>query len=156
MGRAIIPTSRICIVTDVPAERLWARLSEYGTWGEWISSLTESNIEGHDAANVPVGAVRAVGVQGNPRTRERLVACDEVARVISYMVVEPPAWRFPARRYRGTARVLALTDRVGSVIEWSGAYDCDAKDEAFLDELLTGLYTSFVEGVIRKASEEAP
>ena len=55
------------------------------------------------------------------------------------MVVEPPVWRFPARRYRGTARVLALTDRVGSVIEWSGAYDCDAKDELFLDELLTGL-----------------
>jgi hypothetical protein len=45
---------------------------------------------------------------------------------------------------------------VGSVIEWSGAYDCDAKDEAFLDELLTGLYASFVEGLIKKASEPAP
>ena len=156
MGRATIPTSRICIVTDVPAERLWARLSEYGSWGQWLSHVAESNIEGYDAPDVPIGAVRAVGPFGNPRTRERLVSCDEVARVISYMVVEPPVWRFPGRRYRGAVRVLALTDRVGSVIEWSGAYDCDAKDEAFLDELLTGLYASFVEGLIKKASEPAP
>jgi hypothetical protein len=147
-----MPTTRICVVVDVPADRLWARLSEYGTWGSWLIQVSESNIEGFDVPKVPVGAVRAVGPLGNPRTRERLVACDAVTRTVSYEVAEEPKWRFPARRYRGTARVIPLTDRVGSVVEWSGSYDCDAKDEDAMRELLTGLYQSFVSGLAKAAS----
>lgn len=139
-------------MTDAAADRLWARLSEYGTWGDWLSHVAESNIEGHDVPMVPVGAVRAVGPLGNPRTREQLVAVDDIARIISYVVTEPPIWRFPARRYRGTVRVIELTDRAGSVIEWSGTYDCDAADEAGMNELLTGLYTSFAAGLIKAVS----
>ncbi len=147
-----IPTTRICVVVDVPADRLWDRLSEYGTWGQWLTHVAESNIEGHDAAHVPVGAVRAVGPLGDPRTRERLVACDAAAQLVSYEVAEEPKWRFPARRYRGTARIIPLTDREGSVVEWSGAYDCDAKDEEAMRELLTGLYYSFVSGLAQAAA----
>jgi hypothetical protein len=44
-----------------------------------------------------------------------------------------------------------LTDRVGSVVEWSGSYDCDAKDEDAMRELLTGLYQSFVSGLAKAA-----
>jgi hypothetical protein len=135
------------VVVDVPADHLWAKLSAYGTWGDWLAQVSESNIEGYDVAHVPIGAVRAVGPLGNPRTRERLVACDAAARVVSYEVAEEPKWRFPARHYRGTARIIPLTDRVGSVVEWSGTYDCDEKDEDAMCELLTGLYQSFVDGL---------
>ena len=141
-------------MTEAAADRLWARLSEYGTWDEWNPYLTESNVESYDVPMVPVGAVRAVGPLGNPRTREQLVAVDDIARIISYVVAEPPIWRFPARRYRGTVRVIELTDRTGSVIEWSGTYDCDAADEASMNELLTGLYASFAAGLIKAVSAE--
>jgi hypothetical protein len=148
-----MPTTRICIVVDVPADRLWAKLSEYGTWGDWISQLSESNVEGYDGlAEVPIGAVRAVGPRGVPRTRERLVSSDEIARVVSYQVEKEPKWRFPARYYRGTAKIISLTDRDGSVIEWSGTYDCDAKDDESMQELLTGLYHSFVAGLVQAAA----
>lgn len=80
------------------------------------------------------------------------MACDAAARLMSYEVAEEPKWRFPARRYRGTARIIPLTDRVGSVVEWSGVYDCDAKDEEALRELLTGLYHSFVSGLAQAAA----
>lgn len=144
-----MPTTRVCVVVDVPADRLWAKLSEYGTWSTWIESLAESNVEGYDdTLHVPVGAVRAVGERGNPRVRERLVACDSVQRTITYEVAQEPKWRFPARRYRGTARIIALTDGPQSVIEWSSTYDCDAKDEEQFAEMFTGLYKSFIGGLV--------
>jgi hypothetical protein len=154
-----MPTARICVVADFPAERIWAKLSEYGTWGTWLTHVAESHIEiydhieNFDALRVPVGAVRSCGEPMNPRVRERLVSHDDATRTISYEITEPPVWRFPGRRYRGTAKVIALTDRQGCVIEWSGTYDCDQKDEQYLQELLTGLYESFVAGLIKAVAE---
>jgi hypothetical protein len=154
-----MPTSRICVVSDVPAERIWAKVSEYATWGDWLTFVTEGHIEiydhieGYDAKRVPVGAVRACGDFDNPRVREKLVTHDDVTQTISYVVTEPPVWRFPARNYRGMVRVLSLTDRVGSVIEWSGTYDCDQKDEAHMSEHLLRLYPLFVEGLVKAAAE---
>ena len=152
-----MPTSRICVVVDVPAERLWARLSCYGSWGEWNEFSAGSAIEGYPGvANVPVGAVRAVLSLENPRTRERLVTVDELTRTVQYAVEEQPVWQFPARRYVGAARILALTDRQGSVIDWSGRYDCDLDKEPFMDELLTGFYASFVAWLVKACSEATP
>lgn len=143
-----MPTTRVCVVVDVPADRLWAKLAEYGTWHTWLKEVSDSHIEGSDAAHVPVGAVRAVGPKGQPYVRERLVACDNARRVTTYEVAQEPVWPFPAgRNYRGTAAVIALTDGPRSVVEWSGTYDCDAKDEEFMAGLLTGLYTSFISGL---------
>jgi hypothetical protein len=157
-----MPTTRICLVVDVPADRLWAKLSEYGTWGTWLTHVAESHIETYDSIEdfdvlrVPVGAVRACGDPISPRVRERLVCHDDATRTISYEITEPPVWRFPGRRYRGTAKVIALTDLERCVIEWSGSYDCDQKDETYLQELLSGLYRSFVAGLIKAAIEERP
>lgn len=146
-------STRVCLVVDVPPDRLWAKLFEFGTWHTWLREIADSHIEGSDAPYVPVGSVRAVGPKGNPIVRERLVACDNAKRVITYEVADEPVWPYPAgRNYRGTAAVIALTDNSGrSVIEWSGAYDCDAKDEAQMSELLTGLYHSFIDGLVGAA-----
>jgi hypothetical protein len=46
-----MPTTRICVVVDVPADRLWERLSEYGTWGSWLTQFSESNIEWQRSQN---------------------------------------------------------------------------------------------------------
>jgi len=149
-----MPTSRICVVVDVPAEQLWARLSHYGSWGEWNEFSAGSAIEGYPSvANVPVGAVRAVLSTG---TRERLVTVDELTRTVRYAVEERPVWQFPARRYVGAVTILPLTDREGSVIDWSGRYDCDLDKESFMDELLTGFYASFVAWLVKACSEEGP
>ena len=142
-----MPVTRVCVVVDVPAERLWAKLSAYGTWHTWLKEVSESHIEGHDTAHVPIGAVRAVHTNGVLTVRERLVSCDDARRVISYEVAREPQWRAPARRYRGSAAVIALTDGARSAVEWSGTYDCDAKDEDYMAELLTGLYQSFINGL---------
>ena len=152
-----MPTSRICVVVDIPAEQLWSKLSQYGGWGDWNAFSAEGVMEGYPGvANVPVGAVRAVGSLENPRTRERLVTVDEVTRTVQYAVEEEPMWQFPARRYVGTARIMPLTDRQGSVIDWSGRYDCDLDKEQFMNELLTGFYTSFVAWLVKACSEETP
>ena len=155
-----MPTTRICVVADVAADRLWATLSAFRTWGNWLTQVTESYIEVYDKIDgfvgdrVPVGAVRSCGDPANPRVRETFLVHDDVNHTITYEVTEPPVWRFPARNYRGTAKVISLTDRDGCVIEWSGTYDCDQKDEDFLHDLLTGLYTSFVEGLIGAAGKK--
>ncbi len=146
-----MPTTRVCVLAELPAERLWAKLAAYGTWNTWLKEVSESRIEGYDTAHVPVGAVRAVGPEGAPMVREILVACDDARRVITYEVAQEPQWSAPARRYRGTAMVIALTDGGRSVVEWSGSYDCDAKDEEYLADLLTGLYRSFINGLIGAA-----
>jgi len=44
-------------------------------------------------------------------------------------------------------RLISLTDRDATVVDWSSRYDCDKAEEEHIDTLLQGLYQSFISGL---------
>jgi hypothetical protein len=142
-----MPASRICTVIDAPPGVIWDRLADFPSWGEWLSQVADSRIDG--TITHAVGAVRIVGPAESPRVNEQLVAVDARNLTISYCVAKEPVWKVPARDYRVTVRLIPLTDRPATVIDWSSQYDCDLSDEQEIDELLESLYTSFIVGLSR-------
>jgi hypothetical protein len=51
---------------------------------------------------------------------------------------------FPARTYSGTVRLLPLTDRAATVVEWSGFFDADGIVEDPVRSALEGFYAHFI------------
>jgi hypothetical protein len=140
-----MPSVRICRLLGHPGERVWHRISDYNTWFEWLSRVTDSRMENDTATPAAVGAVRRVGDWDAPRVREELLAHDQTTWTVRYGVAAWPEWRFPARNYVATARVIPLTEQAGAVVDWSGRFDCDQADEEQLIKLFQGLYQSFLD-----------
>ena len=47
----------------------------------------------------------------------------------------------------GDMRLVPLTDRVATVVDWCGHFDADAADEGEVATTFTGLYESFIDGL---------
>jgi hypothetical protein len=142
-----MPSVRICRLLEHPGERVWRRIADYNRWWEWLPQVADSRMENDTAAPAAVGAVRRVGDWDAPRVREELLGLDETRWTLSYGVAAWPQWRFPARNYVATSRVIPLTEQVGTVVDWSSRFDCDQGDEEQLIERFQGLYRSFLDGL---------
>lgn len=142
-----MPAVRICRLLEHPGERVWRRIADYNRWWEWLPQVADSQMENDTATSAAVGAVRRVGDWDAPRVREELLGLDETRWILSYGVAAWPQWRFPARNYVATSRVIPLTEQVGTVVDWSSRFDCDQGDEEQLIERFQGLYRSFLDGL---------
>ena len=142
-----MPSVRICRLLEHPGERVWRRIADYNTWFQWLQRVADSRMENDTATPAAVGAIRRVGEWDAPRVREELLALDETAWALSYGVASWPEWRFPARNYVATSRVVPLTEQPGAVVEWSSRFDCDQADEKRLVELFQDLYRSFLDNL---------
>jgi hypothetical protein len=124
---------------------MWSRLQDFPTWGDWLSQVADSTmLPGPTHSS---GATRRVGPSDNPRVHEVLVAMNARNWTLSYAVAQEPQWSVPARDYLATVRLISLTDRDATVVDWSSRYDCDKAEEEHIDTLLQGLYRSFISGL---------
>jgi hypothetical protein len=145
-----VPATRVCLVVDEGPERLWARLADFPAWRTWLTKVSDSDMA-PGPTHAP-GATRVVGPPGNPRVHEVLVTVDSAALTLSYTVAPEPVWSVPARNYVATVRLVPLTDRGATTVEWSSRYDCDHADEQRLNELFEEFYREFIANL---ASEHA-
>jgi hypothetical protein len=121
----------------VPAERLWARIADFGDVS-WVPGIRHVELRGAGP-----GMLRVVAIGDGPPGSERLERIDPATRSLEYTVsggqrdgtVEralagsgPPA--FPVRGYRGRMQVLDA----GEICEWcwSAEFEPDGvgEDEA--------------------------
>jgi hypothetical protein len=136
-------TVRVCKVVEAPAAPLFAALADWGGWAPWVPVLAGAELE--NGGPGVVGSVRRVGPAEAPMVRERLTACDEASLSIAYAFDGPSA--LPVRSYRAEVRLIPLTERVATVVDWRGEFDADAADEGEVISMMEGLYDSFIDGL---------
>jgi hypothetical protein len=141
-----VPSSRVCRVVETDPQTLWARLADFPRWSDWLLRLASSRMDPAGPTHSP-GATRIVGDPQQPIVHEILMAVDAGARTLSYGVASEPVWPVPARQYVATVRLIPLTDRRATVVEWSSRYDCDRRDEEQIDTVLQGLYEGFIDNL---------
>jgi hypothetical protein len=122
---------------------LFAALADWGNWAPWVPILAGAELESGGPG--VVGSVRRIGPADAPMVRARLTACDEATFSIAYAFDGPSP--FAVRSYAGHVRLIPLTDRVATVVDWSGTFDADAADEVEVVSTFEGLYGSFIDGL---------
>lgn len=131
---------RVVEIVEAPASVLFDALADWGGWKRWLPMLSESELESGGARTV--GSVRRVGRVEAPLVRERLVMCDVENLSIAYAFEGPSP--YPVREYVATVRLIPLSRRQATVIEWCGRFDVDAADEAGVREAFEDLYRAFI------------
>jgi hypothetical protein len=107
------------------------------------------------AGPAPVGSVRRLTMEPDGRVvRERLVAYDAPGHRYSYEFAGDQP--FPVRAYRGTIRLLPITQSGGTFIEWYGEFDCDADVLSRLTAAFTGIYAGFIDDLRKHLAGSAP
>lgn len=128
---------------DVPAERLWALLADFGNV-PWM--------------HIPEGGVRVEGQgpgmvriipAGDREIRERLESSDDKTRTLVYTI--PEGLPLPVSDYRAQVRVQEAPDG-GAEIEWACEFEPDGVDEAAAAPMIQALYGTMI-GWIREHLE---
>jgi len=96
---------------DVPADKCWDAIREFGRLDVWFPSMAECRIEGEG-----IGAIRYLtldGALGN--ITDRLLAIDEADHRLTYERTESP---FPVSSYIGNVEVFDSFDSL-AVVVWT-------------------------------------
>ncbi len=147
-----MPTSRACRLVEQAPEPLWERLADFPNWRTWLDRVRDSQVA--PGPTHSPGATRVVGDPEHPRVHEVLLAVDAGTYTVTYGVAAQPVWSVPARNYVATVRLVPLTDRPATVVDWSSRYDCDQGDEPKIGELLLGLYNEFIVNLSSPATRQ--
>jgi len=116
---------------DVPAERVWAILADFGDIS-WIPSLENVELEGEG-----VGMIRHVKAPGMAVLHERMDAIDHEKMILDYSV--PVVAYLRVKNYRARAQVVALAgDRCRLL--WSCKSEPDGVTEAEATANSEGFY----------------
>jgi hypothetical protein len=129
-------------VVEHAPEPLWELLADFPGWSGWLERVRDSRMV--PGPTHSPGAVRVVGPPENPRVHEVLLAIDARNYSLTYGVAAEPVWAVPARDYVATVRLVPLTERRATVVDWSSRYDCDQADEQRTGDLFVTLYTEFI------------
>lgn len=129
----------------VSRQRFFAELMDFGGVGK----LSPEAVDKVECEGEGLGAVRTVSIKGTPGTIvERLdVAYDE--RVFAYSILNETS--LPLRNY---IAVVELADAPGGgcVVRWGSNWAAKPGREADVRQMLTQLYTSLIDGVVRVAA----
>lgn len=129
----------------VSRQRFFAELMDFGGVGK----LSPEAVDKVECEGEGLGAVRTVSIKGTPGTIvERLdVAYDE--RVFAYSILNETS--LPMRNY---IAVVELADAPGGgcVVRWGSNWAAKPGREADVRQMLTQLYTSLIDGVVRVAA----
>ena len=128
----------------VSRQRFFAALMDFGGVGK----LSPESVDKVECEGEGLGAVRTVSIKGMPGTIvERLdVAYDE--RVFAYSILNETA--LPLRHY---IAVVELADAPGGgcVVRWGSNWEAKPGREEDVRQMLTGLYTNLIDGIVRVA-----
>ena len=96
---------------NVPADKAWDAIRQFGRIDVWFPSMAECKIEGEG-----VGAFRYMTLEGGlGNITDRLVAMDEESHRLTYERTESP---FPVTSYIGNVEVFASFDS-RAVVVWT-------------------------------------
>jgi hypothetical protein len=123
-------------------DTVWSVLGDFHGLPAWIDRIRSGEAE-EGSGRGPVGSVRRLTLEPDGHVaRERLVRYDEPGRGYSYEFAGPIP--FPAGTYRGTVRVLPITDTDGTFVEWYGVFDCDPAVQGELTVTFSAIYAEFL------------
>jgi hypothetical protein len=127
---------------DHDVDAVWAVVGDFHGLPAWVGRIRSGEAEG-GAGRGPVGSVRELTLEPEGRTaRERLVRYDAPGRSYSYEFADTIP--FPVGTYRGTVRLLPITDSGATFVEWYGEFDCDAAVLEQVTAAFTAIYTEFL------------
>jgi hypothetical protein len=115
-----MPQVAASTVIDASAGDVWQVIRDFGRLDAWYEGMPRPVLETGTAAEV--GCVRRIEVGGQLVAREQLVALDDRHRSQTYRILESV---FGLREYVSTLRVLPVTDRDRSFVEWSARFEAD-------------------------------
>ncbi len=129
---------------DVPAERLWRVVADFGD----MSWLPDGGANVRTEGSGP-GMARLIAM-GDKTIREQLESLDEDARTLVYTI--PENVPFPVTDYRATIRIGEAAD--GCEIDWSCRFEPVGVSDAQAAEMIQGMYGTMI-GWIRDRAKAA-
>ena len=124
---------------DVPADRAWAAVRQFGRLDVWFPSMAACRIEGDG-----VGALRFLTLEGGlGEIADRLLAVDDEGRRLTYERTESP---FPVTSYVGTVEVFRSFDSL-AVVVWTIDFESAAEDGEGVAALLEDAIAAGLEGM---------
>ncbi|MDJ0853226.1 MAG: SRPBCC family protein [Myxococcota bacterium] len=119
---------------DVPADRLWDLIADFGD----MSWLPDGGANVRTEGSGP-GMSRLIGM-GDATIREELVSVDPGTRTLMYTI--PENVPFPVTDYRATIRVSGSDD--GAEVDWSCTFEPVGVSEAQAAEAIQGMYGTMI------------
>lgn len=133
----------VSTVIDADVDTVWSVVGDFHGLPAWVA-LVRSNEPENGSGPGAVGAVRNLTLEPDGDTaRERLVRYDAPGRSYSYDFAD--VIPFPVSTYRGTIRVLPVTDANTTFLEWYGEFDCEPSVLDAMTTTFRAIYTGFIE-----------
>jgi carbon monoxide dehydrogenase subunit G len=112
-------TAYASTIIDAPLAKVWAHLRNFGAVAAYNSAAAKTSLEGAESGD-QVGSVRSVSMPDGTVVRERLLALSDVDHSATYTVEIEGA---PFRNALSSVRLLPVTDRGVTFIEWTAEFD---------------------------------
>lgn len=130
--------------SDAPMEIVFEVIADAPGWARWSKTISRAqwDVEGSPAP-WGVGAVRALGANVGPLSRERIVEFDPPTHQ-AYVIVSGP---MPVKGYRADVH-LTSTPQGGTHISWKGSWTTRVPG-------VSGFLTKMVRGFATGAAREA-
>ena len=122
------------VILEAPIAEVWAAVRAFDGVVNWNPGVTAARME--TGSPTAVGSLRHLDIVDGTIFRETLLAHSDLERFYSYDIVEGP---LPCSNYISTHRFIPITEGDKTLGIWQGAFDCDPKDEAKLDEIVGDL-----------------
>ena len=131
----------VSAVMNVPLEKAWALLRDFGALGNYHPLFENSIIEG-GAPPDQVGCIRRFQVRGGGQIREQLLALSDDEHRCRYRILEIDAdWK----NYVAEMHLLPVTEGNKCFGEWWAEFDVAPADEADAIERVSGTFRTFFE-----------
>ncbi|ORW20470.1 SRPBCC family protein [Mycobacterium palustre] len=133
----------VSTIIESDVDTVWSVIGDFHGLPAWVTMVRSSTPE-NGAGPGAVGSVRNLTLEpGGGTARERLVRYDAPARSYSYDFAEEIP--FPVSTYRGTIRVLPVTDSNTTFLEWYGEFDCEPAALETMTATFRAIYSQFIE-----------
>ena len=112
-------------VLNAPIDQVWAKIRDFNALPDWHPGFVNSHVE-NDEPSDKVGCVRNFNLKDGGNIRERLLTLSDAEHVCTYTILESP---FPIENYVATLRIVPITDRNRTYVEWTAEFNCSPQEE---------------------------
>jgi hypothetical protein len=124
---------------DVPADKAWGAIRQFGRLDVWFPSMAECRIEGQG-----IGAHRHLTLDGGlGNITDRLVAIDDGRHRLTYERPESP---FPVTSYIGNVEAFTSFD-LRAVVVWTIDFESEPEVSGAVAVLLTDAISAGLDGM---------